>query len=486
MIRIAALLIALVIFPGQAHTAEFYVERWVKNAGYADSGAREPSVIIGMRGEIVEGDAERLRALITQNAQGVRAAIYGQGLSMDSAGGSLDAAIALADEIWAKGMTTYVAAGKRCLSGCAVAFMAGRHAETDEYSIPRRFMHPTAQLGFHAPFALADTSNIPPDVAKLLLFDAERGGSLAASKLVKLASRNILSSSLVEALLQYDKDNFLYIDTVDKAGRWQIGLLGEAPLRSPGDILRPADVAAMEMHCNNLIYWLQDVAEGDRGGTSKFFEGTLIFEGLDHSCKYTEGTGGGYAYNIDNLRGGIVLRWQTLPPRTKLAALANETPADAATGQDPFANPPPREVSGPCREGYKWVGGWGGPTYRESKTFSALRTCAGNADIFRMECRHGTQMITALLLMAPITSQVTQNSTVEMQIDGGLRMFMPGKMQINPGAQAYFTFQLPRQSLILRDAARGNRATFWVDNRAGSMHLAGTAQAIAAMQSACI
>jgi hypothetical protein len=484
--RITALLTAALFLAGQMHAADFYVEQRITNAGFADSGAREPSIIIGMRGEIVEGDAERLRAFITENAKGKRTALYGQGLSMDSPGGSLDAAIALAEVIWEYGMTTYVQAGKRCLSGCAIAFMAGRHAETDEYSIPRRFMHPTAQLGFHAPFALANTSNIPADVAKLLLLDAERGGSLAASKLVKLAVNGILSSSLVEALLQYDKDNFLYIDTVDRAGRWQIGLLGEARLRSPNDILRPADVTAMEMHCNNQLYWLQDISAEDRKGTSRFFEGTLIFDGLDHSCKYSEGTGGGYAYNIDNTRGGTVSRWQTLPPQTKLSSLASEQPTGANLDQDPFANPPPREVSGPCQEGYRWVGGWGGPNYRNSKAFSALRNCAGNSDIFRMECKHGEQMITILLLVSPFTPQVTINSTVEMQIDGGLRMFMPGKMQINSDSQPYFIFKLPRQSLILQDAAKGNRATFWVDNHAGSMHLAGTKQAISAMQSACL
>ncbi len=485
MIRFITFLTAALLFAGQVYAAEFYVKDRIARAGFSDSGVREPRVIFGMRGEIVEGDAARLRALITEEANGNRSEMFGQGLSMDSPGGSLDAAIALADEIWTNGMTTYIHAGKRCLSGCALAFMAGRHPETDEYSIRRRFMHPTALLGFHAPFALADTSNIPADVAKLLLPDAERGGSIAASKLVKLAVDGILSSSLVEALLQIDKDNFLYIDTVDKAGRWQIGVLGETPLRFAVGFPGSGDVGALEMHCNNRLYWLQDIPAERRGGMSKFFEGTLIFDGLDHSCKYSEGTGGGYAYNIDDTQGGIVLGWQTLPPETKLAAIAAEKP-ETDPKPDPFATPPPREVSGPCQDGYRWAGGWGGPNYRKSKAFTALRVCGETTDIFRLECRHGEQMITALLLTAPFTSQVTTGTTVEIQIDGGLRMFMPGKMEIKPGAQPYFVFQFPRQSLILQDAAKGNRATFWVDNHPGSIHLAGTGQAISAMQNACL
>jgi hypothetical protein len=92
------------------------------------------------RGEIVAGDATRLRAVLTPNAKHS----YGYyTLVLESPGGSVRAAFELSRVIDAHYVNTYVAPGGRCISACAaIVFIAGR----EHVAVPGSY------LGFHGCF----------------------------------------------------------------------------------------------------------------------------------------------------------------------------------------------------------------------------------------------------------------------------------------------------------------------------------------------
>lgn len=95
---------------------------------------------IHARGEIVAGDAARLRAVLTPKAKHS----YGYyTLLLDSPGGSVQAAFELSKVIDSQYVNTYVAPRGRCISACAaIVFIAGRE----------HIAVPGAYLGFHGCF----------------------------------------------------------------------------------------------------------------------------------------------------------------------------------------------------------------------------------------------------------------------------------------------------------------------------------------------
>ena len=97
---------------------------------------------IRARGEIVSGDADRLRAVLTPKA---RHSFGYYALVLESPGGNVEAALELSRLMDRHHVNTYVAPGGRCVSACAaIVFIAGReHVAT-----------PGAFLGFHGCFNL--------------------------------------------------------------------------------------------------------------------------------------------------------------------------------------------------------------------------------------------------------------------------------------------------------------------------------------------
>ena len=92
------------------------------------------------RGEIVAGDASRLKDVLTSNAKHS----YGYyTLILESPGGNVQAALELSRVIDAHYVNTYVAPGGRCISACAaIVFIAGR----EHVAVPGSY------LGFHGCF----------------------------------------------------------------------------------------------------------------------------------------------------------------------------------------------------------------------------------------------------------------------------------------------------------------------------------------------
>ena len=95
---------------------------------------------IRARGEIVPGDAARLKAVLTPKAKHS----YGYyTLVLESLGGSVQAAFEVSRVIDAHHVNTYVAPGARCVSACAaIIFISGR----EHVAVPGSY------LGFHGCF----------------------------------------------------------------------------------------------------------------------------------------------------------------------------------------------------------------------------------------------------------------------------------------------------------------------------------------------
>jgi hypothetical protein len=191
---------------------------------------------IKLSGEIVEGDAAKLRAALSEaerlNALGEPNSRLT--LCLDSPGGSFTEALEMIDAMRRSqesifyDMSTYVDAETQCYSACALVFLAG--SSLSDYDIePFRTMHVRAKLGLHAPFGTQGT------VVSQQAADAYfKAGMSAVTKLMKTLGQELLPDSLRLEMLAHmgGGSDVFEIDTIDKAGRWNIGLAGYEPARA--------------------------------------------------------------------------------------------------------------------------------------------------------------------------------------------------------------------------------------------------------------
>lgn len=472
-----SILAVLLMYNAPAQCAEF---TYVQNDKQA---LPEFETSIYMTGPIVEGDAERLSALVEQLRAAGRPFFREAVLLLDSPGGALDPALALTEVVVREGLTTYVGDGRKCLSGCAIVFMAGTMQDGDDTRETSRLIHQRAVLGFHAPFAFDKTQDIPAEVAQLLLKDAERGGSIAASKLVRLSLSGILPASLVEELLQYESGSFLYIDTVDRAARWSIPLQGSGDFRLRGGIVQPEDWQRLSAHCNNWQHWSGDIGFENRKIEHGLPENELSYDGMDDNCGYTP-NGNEVSYDV-NGQTGVVMRWQTLSGDTKLAAIPQDDLNGTLQSADPFVTPPPQQINGPCVGGFQWLGGWAGASYQDSVAYAIFQPCGSVGAPLSLICRHGTGQIETGLVLASFGVNGAGSARVTFQIDSEIEGGYSGQVIDNAG-QSEFVFVLIRNYFTFDQMMAGQQMIIKVNDRAHAIHLTGARDAIQAMMNACI
>jgi hypothetical protein len=118
-------------------------------------------------------------------------------------------------------------------------------------------MHVLGKLGFHAPsLQLHDQSR-----SQFSLNEVEAAYNVALKAIASLMEvaneksmwrvSNRIRSSLISALLQHGTDDMLEVDTVQKAGLWQIDLIGA---KNPTTITREM----LAMACANELAWKND------------------------------------------------------------------------------------------------------------------------------------------------------------------------------------------------------------------------------------
>ena len=178
---------------------------------------------IHLHGEIVSGDAERFAEALDEHSE--RWARGDGGfpiLCLDSPGGSFREALEIVSHLLRDrivGAITYVPDGARCESACAIIFLAG---SKDNHALNHaRVIHPNAKLGFHSPSLLLRGKDFSAD-------DIARSYSLAletVAQIIDLRKLNLfLPDSLLDGLLRTPPEDMLYLETIEQAARWNIGV----------------------------------------------------------------------------------------------------------------------------------------------------------------------------------------------------------------------------------------------------------------------
>lgn len=98
---------------------------------------------IYIQGDIMENDGEAFRETIKLHPE---ASI----VSIVSIGGMVDEGLLIAEEIYNRGMTTYIPKDGVCYSMCSFIFLSGKE----------KIMHLDQRLGFHPPYMIEDGKKI--------------------------------------------------------------------------------------------------------------------------------------------------------------------------------------------------------------------------------------------------------------------------------------------------------------------------------------
>ncbi len=271
-----ALAIAAIVPAAELRAADVRIANRVPGAGchLSIKGPIEIGDLKKVSSALRELDREFTRRLADASL-GELTSVRNPGLCLDSPGGSYPEGLRIAELLITPGdhlrtgVMTTVDPGRECLSACALIFMAGQFIDRGGERSPARFLDVRGKLGFHAPFipataipdkqysreelAAAHASAIKSLQAAIQLFSfniSEQAGGTKARPWVR--------PSLFAEMLARSSHEIFLIDTVGKAGRWDIQLGGVRPPSSlNSDRLKRA--------CANFLAWQDDMeALGDQ------------------------------------------------------------------------------------------------------------------------------------------------------------------------------------------------------------------------------
>ena len=205
-----------------------------------------------LTGQITKGDDDRLRQIFTD--RGVfEGSVHGEKLCLDSRGGNIAEGLRIGRTLYQLGIPTRLEAGATCLSSCAIAFMMGNlygdHDPGDGHNADRR-MHHSATLGFHRPELSASIAQRSDSALLGQAFDLAIEATLEFVAMSNFSSyrETMIPSDLIQQMFAHQGQDFFYIDTTGKAGRWHIGIDGVTwPLQVPK--------SSALLACDNLGQW---------------------------------------------------------------------------------------------------------------------------------------------------------------------------------------------------------------------------------------
>lgn len=218
-------------------------------------------------------------------------------ICLDSPGGALLEGIAIAEHLRDVGIGTRLEDGATCESACSVIFMSGTYfAEGEDLEDwergrqPWRSLHPTARLGFHAPRLTVEAGQYNEETVTLAYDIALKTLSEFSRRLIQTGPDDgynavMFDPDLFSEMIGTPHDTMFHIDTVDKAGRYQIPV---GPVPAP----TAPDRTQLIHGCANFWAWTEDrsvsyYAERIPGAT---VSGTLVKldnTGLD--CDFVQG-----------------------------------------------------------------------------------------------------------------------------------------------------------------------------------------------------
>ncbi len=173
---------------------------------------------------------------------------------LDSPGGSLKEATKIAEFLKKNNIGTKLEANARCESACAIIFMAGSYYAHEVGSLHWRIMHPKSRLGFHSPALLVANGSYDKASVEKAYELAMQSVSEIIFKLVSFEGfegGDSMKASLLGEMMRTPSSKMFMIDTVDKAGRWDI-MVG--PTRNINNLSDKQFYRA----CHNIQYWDKD------------------------------------------------------------------------------------------------------------------------------------------------------------------------------------------------------------------------------------
>jgi ATP-dependent protease ClpP protease subunit len=246
--RYLLLCLLVVLVPGSGRAADITV---VSSATLTVHEIERGACSLTLRGQIETGDAQRLLGLLSSRFP-LAHDETNPAICLDSPGGSLAEAVEIAKVLGDHFTATVVPSGAECLSACAVVFMGGTFGWY-EYIFNLRVMHPEARIGFHAPALNIADGTYQADSVKLA-FDvavdaiARIAGDLDETYLTGAINR--FPRSLLAAMLVHRGERYLWIDTIEKAGAWDIWVTTEQ---------RPTlDHPTLTRSCKAAARWMSD------------------------------------------------------------------------------------------------------------------------------------------------------------------------------------------------------------------------------------
>lgn len=177
---------------------------------------------VALTGDITDGDADKLAdviATIGKIAQAQKSSCYINDGSADrliyvqleSNGGAYMEGWKIAKLLsdYHTLAATYVGKGSYCYSACAIAFLGGSVPGAEGATLSRRIIHPTATLGFHAPFPVLEEHAYDAETVREFFLTA----FTVASSFMKEAKALGISYEVAQLLLQPTPSSFYEINT---------------------------------------------------------------------------------------------------------------------------------------------------------------------------------------------------------------------------------------------------------------------------------
>jgi hypothetical protein len=161
-----------------------------------------------LSGDIEAADVQKLAAQ-TDDIIG-----YNHLLFLNSGGGNFSAAIRLAAYVRERNFTTVVRSDSRCLSACALVFLAGGN----DYDGALRFLEIGGTIGFHSPYT-NDRQSVPDAAADGFSMSVIE----AMKQILDLFEKFGLNTALTSELMPNRPDHkFKYIEDLDWV--WKLGV----------------------------------------------------------------------------------------------------------------------------------------------------------------------------------------------------------------------------------------------------------------------
>ncbi len=243
--------------------------------------------VLSLEGEIVSGDFSRLVEIAAKEFLGFDGESSARDtICLNSPGGNVTEGVKLAEFFYKNGVGTVIDEGAECYSMCAIMFMMGI-AQGPEVTFVNRKLHIAGKLGFHRPFLALKKESLISTKALAVAHDVALEDMskimVLSNNLIPWSNSTMMRPDLIQEMLRHTGNDFFYVDTVEKAGRFEIELIG-----IPEQSVPPEERAYYA--CENSFHWQVGLMK-DPVDVRKFKKPVTQDESVVKLLKISNGTG---------------------------------------------------------------------------------------------------------------------------------------------------------------------------------------------------